>query len=125
MGEPLNNFEMTKLCAEAMGLKLLPANPHTVEHGGIHYHGLMMSVSEQCLFIQSGAYNPLADDAQAMALVKKHGLTLDPRDDVPPFAFWRAAVVPLDGNWEKQIYAEGADLNRVIVECVAKLQATR
>jgi hypothetical protein len=63
----------------------------------------------------------LYDDAQTMGLVRKFGLSIDPQQDVPPFT-WRV-VCSLNGDWEHQIYAEGSDLNRAIVECVAQLQA--
>lgn len=109
----MTDLEMTKLCAEAMqltGLQLYTAKGETK---------LGVPSKDYDNYI----YDPLHDDAQAMALVKKFGLTIDPHQDVPPFT-WRAVVAP-NGDWEHQIHSEGSDLNYAIVECVAKMQAAR
>lgn len=68
-------------------------------------------------------YDPLTNDSQAMALVRKFGLTIDPIEDMPPFT-WHV-VIAYNGDWDKQIYADGVDLNRAICECVAKMQLTK
>jgi hypothetical protein len=54
-------------------------------------------------------FDPLHDDEQAMALVKKFGLTIyGPRKDID----WRVGTPSIDTT-------ESPDLNRAIVECVA------
>lgn len=95
----MTDLEMTKLCAEAMGW-------NWKEHGS--------------LFISSGtgpweAYDPLHDDAQAMALVKKFDLMVSPK------LLQRPRWFVSDGTLGRGGYS--VDLNRAIVECVAKLQA--
>lgn len=64
----MTDLEIVKACADAMGLRLLTeANPHK------SWHGLMFSNSNpSVLFIESGGYDPLHDDAQCFALVKKY-----------------------------------------------------
>jgi hypothetical protein len=67
-------------------------------------------------------FDPLHDDAQAMALVKKLGLTCEKWvAEFPAREFWRVLYtvrqdVPGSGWTEK------TDLNRAIVACVAKMQ---
>lgn len=98
---------MIKLCAQAMGLHFgdLPYQRNVAAD----YDGPRVT------------YDPLHNDEPAMALVKKFGLTIDPQEDAPPYT-WRV-VVANDGDWDDQIFSQGPDLNRAIVECVAKLQA--
>jgi len=57
-------------------------------------------------------YDPLHDDAQAMALVKKLRLSVEYQG------------VPSGFNWHvmSAMVSSSADLNRAIVECVAKMQ---
>ena len=65
-------------------------------------------------------YDPLHDDAQAMALVKKFELRLqEPEPEgIGRDRRWRVmAWIP------KQSVAQNQDLNRAICECVAKLPA--
>lgn len=63
-------------------------------------------------------YDPLHDDAQAMALVKKFHLQCDFDGDWK-VEYW--AQDPEEGYSE----AESTDLNRAIVECCARAQAAR
>ena len=91
---------MTRLCAEAMGLDMSK---------GYINAGLCNHCEEYGL-----DYNPLDDDAQAMRLVKKFRLMLTP--DIAPEE-WRVESDGLDGR--------NNDLNRAIVECVAKMQAAK
>ena len=104
----LSDLEMTRLCAEAMG------------YGGGTYY----SVS---LYARDGEgmrlFDPLNDDAQAMALVKK--LRLDTEAALKDGAPWTVSGGD-DTQWSGPIaVAHNADLNRAIVECVAKMQAGR
>src|SRR3990167_6496651 len=104
----MTDLEMTKLCAEAMGYRLL-----RVENGFMQ--------SENHYFIQSGSYNPLHDDAQVMALVKKFNLRITGR--------FRMSTSEKAGDYEWMVRKRpvdapiiNADLSRAIVECVAKMQ---
>ena len=91
----MTNLEITRLCAEAMG----HSTPHEVR-------GKMMLAN-------STIYDPLHDDAQAMALVKKCVLGLA----------W-------SGYWSVYEQGNGAigshiDLNRAICECCAKMMLAK
>ena len=98
----MTDLELTKLAAEAMGI-----NAQENDDGAVRY-------------LESGIqyrkYDPLHDDAQAMALVKRFCMTIDRPDD--------------DGDWGATVWrseddpvcACRKDLNRAIVECVAKMR---
>ena len=60
----MTDLEMTKLCAEAMGLELF----QVPEYGDV-----LFIVGDQCEY-GNVPYEPLEDDAQAMALVKRFNL---------------------------------------------------
>ena len=100
----MTDLEMTKLCAEAMGYR--------GEGISDHWGGLPVFASE------IGVYNPLTDDAQAMALVRKFNLMLDPPDSEIPE--WGACF-----SESPHSTVINADLNRCIVECVATMQKAR
>lgn len=100
----MTDLEMTKLCAEAMGLMSLPE--YAVMPNG---HIFNRATSTH--------YWPLTDDEQAMALVKRFH----------PHVCW------ITGDyWEVQnsdmnaacAIAHNPDLNRAVVECVAQMRAT-
>lgn len=91
----MTDLEITKLCAEAMGW----TGRIAVHEYGDHF----------------GVFMPLHDDAQAMALVKKFGLTLyGPRRD----SDWRVGTPATTA-------IENKDLNRAICECVAKMEKAK
>mgnify|MGYP001617981049 CR=1 FL=1 len=92
----MTDLEMTKLCAEAMGLEIFWAE------------ALPITAPKGC------PYDPLHDDAQAMALVKKFHIALGWNDPG-----WGAF-----GQHDKR-WVNNPDLNRAIVECVAKMQAAK
>jgi hypothetical protein len=98
----MTDLEMTKLCADAMGIKVVFA-------AGRWY---INSYWEDC-------YSPLDLDDHAMALVKRFKLhtftNLDGDRDV-----W----VCLD-DYDNRNHGNASDLNRAIVECVAKMQASK
>lgn len=107
----MTDLEMTKLCAEAMGYRFIESmygNWKRVSPSGrVRYCGAN---------ILDCGYEPLHDDAQAMALVKKFDLCLEPNSpNVAKWAVWRI-------DHEEPI-THNADLNRAIVECVAKMQS--
>ena len=110
----MDDLAMIKACAEAMGLRLLIAYPPgDMRHCGDGWNGLMFSASPHpCLFIDSGAYDPLHDDAQCFALVKKFRIYLDPDFNDQ----WQAV--------SEDTEALNADLNRAVVESVARMTLT-
>ena len=101
----MDDTELTRLCALAMGYK--------GESLSTHWGGLPMFASE------IGPYNPLHDDAQAMALVKRFDLHIGKtlRTPASPYCEW---FVSRTDKYE----VAGTDLNRAIVTCVAKMQAS-
>lgn len=97
----MTDLEMTKLCAEAMEIQC------SVMAGTVRsdpYHNV--------------EYNPLHDDAQAMALVKKFKLFVN-HSDVDESPYWKTAP------HGRGVTTCNSDLNRAIVECVAKMQAEK
>ena len=86
----MTDLEITKLCAEAIGWEIFEENGSLWEKSGLVI------------------YDPLHDDAQAMALLKKLNLCILP-----------ARVTVVVGQYSE---ARNMDLNRAICECVAKMQ---
>ena len=114
----LSDLEIGRLCAEAMGLTLLPAYPH----GDIRYRadasydGLMYDRDGNHFFTDRGAYDPLHDDAQCFALIVRFELYTEPPDD--------------DGDWtafsmKEKGSAIGKTLNAAVCLCVARMQQER
>lgn len=93
----MTNLEITRACAEAMGLERLAVNGAEVVIG--------MTPNRY-------VYRPLHDDAQAMALVKRFRLEVycEPEHD----DLWLCN----ERNGEASMHA---DLNRAICLCVAKM----
>jgi len=104
----MTDLEITKLCAEAMGL--------LVGESGYALLGHM----------ENHPYDPLHDDAQAMALVRKFGLCVRRIFDEQKNELsgpWRAYYG--GETYIESQHAEHADLNRAICECVAKMQLAK
>jgi hypothetical protein len=106
-GDIMTDLEMTKLCAEAMGI------PHKISTD--RRTGAFVEIIKESDPGNGGEFDPLHDDAQAMALVKKFRLEILP-DDLIDFR-----VRPIEMN----ICTSSDDLNRAIVECVAKMQKAK
>ena len=122
IGESMTDLEMTKWCAEAMGychaayidnpqsypIVQLVAPSTGFKHEKPHF-----------LFIECPSegeypeYDPLHDDAQTMALVKKFDIQIEG---------WSGDRNVYILNYA-QFVSNTKDLNRAIVECVAKMQA--
>lgn len=95
----MNDLEMVKLCAEAIGYE-----SHSI-------YGPPINIGQAAT-----SYNPLHDDAQAMELVKKFGINIWSGP-----GSWRV----MGGTTGDEGDTWNADLNRAIVECVAKLQQAK
>src|SRR4051812_44745693 len=93
---------MTKVCAEAMDL-------HVPTFSTDETKVYVVGPDERTCYV----YNPLHDDAQAMALVKR----FHPHVCWQTGDFWE--VQNSDMNAACAI-AHNSDLNRAVVECVAK-----
>ena len=96
--------EIVRLCAKASGWKT-----KFVEPNGIYV------LREKNPKSDWNHYDPLHDDAQCFALVKKHRILVKPMPDGKWFAL---------AFWE---YTEtlSEDLNRAICECVSKMQKAK
>lgn len=137
--EQMNDLEMTKLCAEAMGWKHLGAVGATLPPS-VKYPSEAAAQSNGKLWCLSGGNDwwldpnghhicgvcsaipdPLHDDAQAMALVKRFNLAIRPPQFVPTCQ-WHVWTDSSDTGSGKNS-GIAIDLNRAIVECVAKMHA--
>ena len=107
----MTDLEITRLCAEAM------ETPPTLPGASSIWGFSKEFVSGRVDTWVRSTYDPLNDDAQAMAMVKKFKIRLDTFFDET----WIATANP----WEKPIEAENKDLNRAICECVAKMRAAK
>lgn len=107
MPAEMTDLELTRLCAEASGLDF-DYNDDEVWIG---------TDEDSIQYI----YDPLHDDAQAMAMVKKFRLVLEPDGE------WAATWV--NNSREKGSKSVTArhhpTLNRAIVECVAHMQKAK
>lgn len=103
----MSDLEMTKLCAQAMGFGDGLGEARDPETGAVFW--VLKSFGYP-------KYDPLHDDAQAMALVKRFHINLDKVTDG-----WLARQS--DAEYGTACVAH--DLNRAIVECVAKLHQAR
>jgi hypothetical protein len=99
----MTDLEMTKLCAEAMGF---PCFKNDL--------GRWVEAN-----VMGSVYDPLHDDAQAMALVKRFCL------DIECYAREPVWTVLFDDNERYSKVRECTDLNRAIVECVANMQKAK
>lgn len=101
----MNDKEIIKLCAEAMKLNIV----------GLDSNGRATKILEKTQeFVFLGnpfaIYDPLDEDEQAMALIKKFSPRIERRSD-GPWVVW---------NWQSAAHSES--LNRAICEFVAKMQ---
>jgi hypothetical protein len=99
-GVAMVDLELTRLCAEAMGYPDIRILDHLVT---CKIDGLQK------------AWMPLTDDAQAMALVKRFKLNIGALQST-----WKIFRIP-DRKSHSCYEADDKDLNRAIVECVAKM----
>ena len=112
----MTDLEMTRLCAEAMGLtvKYRKTIHNKVSGGGYVLDSLEFYANHRFWL----TYDPLQDDAQAMALVKKFDLQIGSYPLRPD----KWCVWPPVGRTGR---AFSEDLNRAIVECMAKMQSAK
>ncbi len=108
----MTDLEITQLCAKALKLRVIENNdPYLMVYaisqdaGGISFH-----------------YDPLHDDVQAMSLIKEfklyaHVLSVDQGHITNTYAdTWFVTHHPSNKC------SANIDLNRAVVECVAKMQ---
>ena len=113
----MTDLEITKLCAEAMGVEHRVDGVSVLTFGLDHEYGI-------CFM-----YDPLHDDAQAMALVKKCDITIARGTnyfvvqhwyEMPGYEKYDTAEAPM-----RVLRSTNASLNRAICECVAKMQLAK
>ena len=116
----MTDLEITKLCAEAMGLRQVWQPTYCLSPSaiGILRDGISKETYERERDLAYDSYDPLHDDAQAMALVKKFHLQVDKTLRTPndPYGQW------IVSKTDKFVSEPTSDLNRAICECVAKMQ---
>ena len=121
----MTDLEITKLCAKAMGLT------ESIRQGLEPYFYVNEDVSQWVFCGQdristlwkSYRYDPLHDDAQAMALVKKFELRIDRNfEDGGEGLVW-TVTHHLCMKYGGISSFDNRNLNRAICECVAKMQA--
>ena len=103
----MTDLEITRRCAEAMGYD------EYSEHLGAQ--GRIWIYLERDAGIGTRNYDPLHDDAQAMALVKKFGLFISCGSK----QWWQVSEDDISYTYGNE------SLNRAICECVAKIQKAR
>jgi len=106
--EQMTDLEMTRLCAEAMG-----------GHISLYVDNVPRFISNDAHPLSNMAvapiYDPLHDDAQAMALVKKFHAHIAFDSD---FKVWSCCIYGCE-------IVRHYDLNFAICECVAKMQKAK
>ena len=108
----MTDLEMTRLCAEAMGYEFGKVIGE-YSQDQIRFIG-KVGINNEITWERK--YDPIRDDAQAMALVKKFLLVI--KNTTNGWYCESADDGIGDGNYS-------GDLNRAIVECVAKMQASK
>mgnify|MGYP001613955048 CR=1 FL=1 len=112
----MTDLEITKACAEAMGLSHIRTD---YESGGFMHddtNTLKCNICNEYAI----AYDPLHDNAQAMALVKKLSLYISGHGGAPGHTrYWQVSEDDLSYG------PADLDLNRAICECVAKMQKVK
>lgn len=104
----MTDLEITRLCGLAMGLDLVQRN---ARRGDGYWSMELLKV-----------YDPLHDDAQAMAMVKKFNLVIERERDSRYFG---VTLFTPGNKAHPQVVRAADDLNRAICECVAKMQAAK
>lgn len=96
----MTDAEITRLCAEAMGIRLW-------HEGGNQIMSGLVSTGKK--------YDPLHDDVQAMALVKQFRPQID----------WSAGEKVWVSMGKHFVSARPDELSHAICECVAKMQKSK
>lgn len=108
----MTDLEITKFCAEAMGI------PHQLSQWFDNEQFVEILDSRNPDPDYAGAYDPLHDDAQCMALVKRLGLNVE----------WIPESAHIRARWlvsTRYVSAAETDLNRAVCSCVAQMQAAK
>ena len=112
----MTDLEMTKLCAEAMELTVVRADEFGVFVEDDDLADAANATGCNSCSLPPWRYDPLHNDAQTMALMKRIKLMADWRGD-PEGDVWQ---VEGESSWSMN-----HDLNGAIVECVARMQTAK
>lgn len=115
--DKLSDLEITRKCAEAMGIELF----------GDFFGGGIMAIERQKCGDFKYLYAPLrfdiqAGEAQVMALIKKFKPIIEP--DPKRSDYWGVSILGERGE-RPSIVRHAPDLNRAICLCVATLHARK
>ena len=102
----MGDIEITQLCAEALGYSVMP-------------HSNRKSSKDLIWIPNGGNWNPLTNDAQAMALVKRLNIAIQPYETNDDSIEYQASIQHESGDY----MVSSADLNRAICKCVANMQS--
>ena len=105
MSEAMDDLEMVRRCAQVMQVELCERHSHDWPH---YFDAARGEWGEDV------RYDPLTDDAQAMALVKRFRLEIAWNPAGWAVNTWTDLEIP-------DAYAVSDDLNRAICECVARM----
>ena len=114
----MTDLDITRLCAEAMGWQRVRISALAVP--GIHVDPPFIVGSLTGTSIDE-LYDPLHDDAQCMALIKRLDVALY---RVGPYD-WQASIWSRERTQLVWSTENVPDLNRVVCECVAKMQQAK
>lgn len=113
----MTDLEMTKLCAEAMGMCVVAAY---TDLSGPRVRAFHVRTDHQAA-PSAIIYDPLHDDAQAMGLIKRFHIQLTKTLRTPEDNFGKWIATKTDECMSGPM----TDLNRAIVECVAQMMKTK
>ena len=108
----MTDLEITMACAEAIGYR-------ADADGGFSRLAQGAGMDEPGWF--EFIYDPLRDDAQAMALVKKFKL----RSMYNSIGGWWTVKEPVHNDGSPTMSVHNADLNRAICECCANMTLSK
>lgn len=109
----MTDLEITKLCAESLGWKWIAAGP---SRGSVWVAARYVFDGDVVEWDDN--YDPLHDDGQCLALVKRLGLNVE----------WIPESAHIRARWlvsTRYVSAAETDLNRAVCSCVAQMQAAK
>lgn len=112
----MTDLEITRLCAEAMNLDIVGLDKQYCRTDSL-------TETREYVLRENPfySYNPLVEDDQAMALVKKIKI-----DTAYTAGKWHAEIIyTTDDKMLSDQAVISKDLNRAICECVAKMQKAK
>ena len=105
----MTDLELVRLCAEAIEFQIVADS----NIGPVRVQSPILTTHD----CEGHIYDPLHDDAQAMALVKKFPICI----------LWAGADTRVSVGlvYEQGCYSQRQDMNRAICMAVAKMQASK